>query len=223
MSLIEYPFDINTNTFNNTTYSRSELIVPQGTKSAYQLKKGWSSFQTINEMATQGSCGENLTWTYDEATKLLTISGSGNMDNYSQKTAPWYGFRKIIQSVVVEPEVASIGNYAFYDCKYLEKITIPYTITSIGGDVFYGCSGLKEVHISDLAAWCKIAFTAAYSNPFCYSQCLYLNGEMITDLVIPSSVTSISKHAFYECSGLTSVTIPNSVTSIGDYTFCKCI
>ena len=29
-----------------------------------------------------GTCGENLTWTYNETTHTLTISGSGEMDNY---------------------------------------------------------------------------------------------------------------------------------------------
>ena len=40
--------------------------------------------------------------------------------------------------------------------------------------------------------------------------------------IIPNSVTSIEKHAFYGCSGLTSITIPNNVTSIGDYAFDYC-
>ncbi|UKI52535.1 MAG: leucine-rich repeat domain-containing protein [Clostridium sp.] len=38
-------------------------------------------------------------------------------------------------------------------------------------------------------------------------------------VVIPDSVTSIGRYAFYGCEGLTSITIPNSVTSIGDYAF----
>ena len=41
-------------------------------------------------------------------------------------------------------------------------------------------------------------------------------------IVIPNSVTSIGKWAFYDCNGLTSVTIGNSVTSIGDYAFRDC-
>ena len=51
---------------------------------------------------------------------------------------------------------------------------------------------------------------------------LYLNDELITDLVIPDNVTSIGSWAFGGCSGLTSVTIPDSVTSIGYAAFKGC-
>ena len=42
-------------------------------------------------------------------------------------------------------------------------------------------------------------------------------------VVIPNSVTSIGRRAFYECKGLTSITIGNSVTSIGDRAFEGCL
>ena len=49
-----------------------------------------------------------------------------------------------------------------------------------------------------------------------------MNNKLVTNLVIPESVTSIKAYAFSGCSGLTSVTIPNSVTSIGDWAFSGC-
>ena len=42
---------------------------------------------------------------------------------------------------------------------------------------------------------------------------------MITDVVIPSDITSIPNSLFYSCQSITSVTIHNNVTSIGD-SFC---
>ena len=95
-------------------------------------------------------------------------------------------------------------------------------MTSIGQQAFYDCSGLTSVHITDLAAWCRISFFDGYANPLYYAHNLYLNGTLITDLTIPYGVTSIGQQAFYRCSGLTSVTIPDSVTSIGSSAFDGC-
>ena len=78
------------------------------------------------------------------------------------------------------------------------------------------------MHITDLEKWCKISFKDDEANPLSFAHNLYLNNELITDLVIPGSVTSIGSYTFYGCSGLTSVTIPDSVTSIGDSAFSGC-
>jgi len=46
--------------------------------------------------------------------------------------------------------------------------------------------------------------------------------DNLKTVIIPDSVTSIGKCAFYRCKGLTSVNIPDSVTTIGDYAFYWC-
>ena len=46
--------------------------------------------------------------------------------------------------------------------------------------------------------------------------------ENITEVVIPSCVTTIGEMAFSGCTGLTSVTIPDSVTTIGEGAFSGC-
>ena len=118
--------------------------------------------------------------------------------------------------------VTSISNYAFQYCSDLTSIDIPNSVTSIGRNAFFDCSGLTSVHITDLAAWCNIAFGSSASNPLYYAHHLFLNGTEVNDLVIPNSVTSIGGYVFSGCSGLTSVTIPNSVTSIGWGAFSGC-
>ena len=75
------------------------------------------------------------------------------------------------------------------------------------------------MYVTDLASWCRISFG---SYAFSRSHNLYLNDQEITDLVIPSGITSISPNAFYLCTGLTSVVIPEGVTSIGSYAFNGC-
>ena len=197
------------------------------------------------ETVSSGSCGSNLTWELD-SDGTLTISGTGEMDFYN---TPWELNRSEIKKVILKNGVTSIGDYAFRDCSNMTSVTIPKGVKSIGSRAFYNCSSLtsvtipdsvtsigsyafgacnniKEVHITDIAAWCKMHFWDEFppdpSNPFAYAYNLYLNGTLVTDLVIPNSVTSIRGYAFYGCSSLTSVTIPNSVTSIGDRTFEGC-
>ena len=179
-----------------------------------------------------GTCGYNLiTWVLTED-GTLTISGSGNMKDYSSSSvAPWYSNRTKILSVVVEPGVESVGNYAFYaclklasvslpggvksvgqsafqDCAKLTAVEIPEGVTSIGYRAFYGCSGLTSVTIPE-------GVTSIGSSAF--SGC-----RSLTSVTIPEGVTSIDYYTFEDCSSLTSVTIPESVTSIGNSAFYGC-
>ena len=128
-----------------------------------------------------------------------------------------------LTSVIIGNSVASIGNRAFYNCTSLTSITIGNSVTSIGKEAFSTCYNLTEVHTTDIAAWCAIGFDDSFANPLHYAKNLYLNGELVTMLVIPDSVTSIGAFAFEYCENLTSVTIGNSVTSIGSRAFSNCV
>lgn len=117
--------------------------------------------------------------------------------------------------------VTSISDRSF-STYGITSITIPNSITSIGEYAFTYCHKLKSVYIADIVAWCAISFHGKESNPMYQASDLYLNYELITNLVIPNSVTSIGEYAFYGCTNLTSIELPNSVTSIGDYAFYGC-
>ena len=118
--------------------------------------------------------------------------------------------------------VTSIGDFAFYNCNKLIRVTIPDSVTIIGSSAFEGCGGLTGVYITDLAIWCSTTFENASANPLYCAKYLYLNNTLITDLTIPDIVISIKAYAFYNCSGLTSITIPDRVTSIGTLAFGGC-
>ena len=67
-----------------------------------------------------------------------------------------------------------------------------------------------------------MSITYVNDNPLYYGGKLYLNGELVTNLVIPEGVTSISARAFYGCTSISSVTLPSSLTSIGSSAFYGC-
>ena len=123
-----------------------------------------------------------------------------------------------LTSITMPNSIKVLEYGAFRDCTGLTSITIPNSVTSIGNWAFDGCSGLSSVHITDIEAWCRVKM----SDPFSCAHHLFLNGEEITNLIIPSDVTSINSYVFSWCSNLTSVTIPNSVKSIGGAAFKEC-
>ena len=178
------------------------------------------------ETVSSGSCGSNLTWELD-SDGTLTISGTGEMRDYyiepwGYLDTPWSDNCSDVKRIIIEKGVTGIGSAAFRNCDNLWSVTIPNSVTSIGCGAFIACNNLKEVYITDIAAWCKIKFESLASNPLYHESNLYVNGTLVTDLVIPNSVTSIGGKAFCYCSSLTSITIPNSVTSIGYDAFAAC-
>lgn len=102
------------------------------------------------------------------------------------------------------------------------KVTIGNSVSRMGFNAFLGCSSLEEVHISDITAWCGIVFVSQAATPLFYAKNLYLNGVLVTNLVIPDNVTEIGSYAFYCCSSLTSITIHETITSIGKNAFYNC-
>lgn len=103
--------------------------------------------------------------------------------------------------------VTEINEYAFAGCTSVQKVTIPSSVMSIGEDAFAKCNQLTGVYITDVQKWCEIAFGSETANPLYYAHNLYLNGELVTEIEIPASTTSISAYAFSGCDVLTGVYI----------------
>ena len=154
--------------------------------------------------------------TYIDGKGVITFDGDvtmiGNNAFYEKKT---------LTGITLPNSVTTIGEKAFYNCRSLTNVTIGDSVTSIGESAFYG-TRLTSVNITDVAAWCDISFDGYYANPLYSADNLYVNEELITDLVIPDGVTTIGNYAFYDCSTLTKVTISDSVTTIGDSAFADC-
>lgn len=93
--------------------------------------------------------GDKLTWTYDEATKTLTISGSGKMYNFAVNGQPWYSHKSDIIKVIISKGVTSIGDEAFHGYPNIESVSIPKGVTSIGQTAFKQCRKLKNISFPD--------------------------------------------------------------------------
>lgn len=144
---------------------------------------------------------------------VITFDGDVTMIGYQAFNA------KNLTGITIPDSVTTIGSNAFYNCSKLKNIHIPQNVTEIKG-AFSGCTSLVGVHINDIVSWCSINFDS--TNPLYYAKNLYLNGELITDLVIPKEASLISDRAFQNCTCITSITIEDGVTSIGKATFSGC-
>ena len=119
-----------------------------------------------------------------------------------------------LTSIEIPNSVETIGDEVFWNCYNLERINIGSGVTSISREAFYNCIALKSVYIIDIAAWCNITFSQTSANPLGKAENFYLNNELITQLVIPETVTMINAYAFLYCQTITSVIIPSSVKFI---------
>jgi len=182
---------------------------------------------------TSGECGENLTWKYEEATQILTISGSGAMSNYysyQYRRAPWYDYRHIIREVIIEEGVTTIGVSAFAHCSALTGVTIPSSVTSIGEAAFEGCAALSSIdipnsvtNIGNCAFFASGLTTVVIPNSVtkigyeAFDSC-----KDLTSATISKNMESLSYRFFHGCPNLTSVTLPEGVTTIGEMAFYGC-
>ncbi len=126
-----------------------------------------------------------------------------------------------LEEVFIPNGVISIESYAFAGCIGLRSITIPESVTIIEIHAFENCSNLNRVNINNLTAWCNITFDDYESNPLYYGNNLYTDGSIITNLIIPNSVTEIKNYAFCGCS-MQSLKISSSVTDISSRAFNYC-
>ena len=124
-----------------------------------------------------------------------------------------------LTSVTMPSSFKSIPAKAFAGCTGLTSVHIPSSIKKISEGTFEGCTALKAIHISDLADWFNMQFeTVVFES----SYSLYVNGQEITDLVIPENVTKINSYVFSNCTGITSVTIPSTLKTINGGAFDGC-
>lgn len=169
----------------------------------------------------QGTCGTDLTWTFNEDTGVLRISGTGAMSDYTSSSIPWCDYGYSIKSVVIEEGVTSIGRSAFSWCTGLTSVTIPESVTRIGAYAFSRCDSLTGIWVSpDNKDYSSDASGVLFDKN--QKQLIRAPGAISGTYLCPETVTGISGEAFAYCAQLNSVTIPDRVTSIGNEAFSAC-
>lgn len=183
--------------------------------------------RTIKSIGTAGF-GVNEAETDFTSVYISDLAAWCNIDFASIASNPlshaenFYLNGELLTEIVIPEGAEEIKSFAFYGLgSNVVNITIPSSIKKIGEDAFRG-SVIKNVHISDLAAWCNIDFTGAYSNPLTNAENLYLNGESVNCIIIPEGVTEIKPLVFSGNSFIESISIPASTVSIASNAFQNC-
>ena len=154
-----------------------------------------------------GTAGDSITWTYDDETNILSITGSGAMPDYSRNTlAPWYSYSSTVTEIVVGEGITHIGNYCFDGYSLVVSVTLPETLIDIGVRSFANCTVLSEVNFPD-------SIISIGSSAF--SNC-----SNLSDFSFPSSLKTIGNRAFYY-TAIAEVEIPLTLESLGSEVFCN--
>lgn len=191
------------------TASEWEVLNYTGKKKVYVLDETGQEVEYVADPYS-GKCGANATWNFDVGTGVLTVSGSGQMSDYTSASgAPWYALKSQIKKIVISDSVESVGNNAFREYPNLTSVILASTVTKIGTYSFATNVGLSEI---DLAKVKTIGDKA------------FLECSGIISLNLPDA-DSIGESAFLKCTGLENVTLGSAehcVTKIGKRAFNIC-
>ena len=195
--------------------TKETIEIPDGLTSipAYAFR----NMTGIKKVIIPESVTTIASYAFSGCTGLTEIEIPGSLTSIGMDA--FYGCTSLTEIVLPEG-LETIGDYAFAGCSSLTTIYLPASLKKIEDYAFNNCTALEAVHVADLSAWCGINFAFNNPNPLYYGS-LYLDGKLVTDLVIPEDVTQISDRAFYGAS-ITSVTIHEGVTKIGTNAFYNC-
>ena len=205
------------NTFYNVDKS-IPVYVPASSVAAYKSAQYWSEFTNIQPIIASGTCGKNLTWKLSGEYELI-IEGTGTMYGFTSTDVPWFEYRESINSVVIAEGVTSIGSNAFCNTA-ITQITIPASLTSLSSSAFTGCGQLEAINVKNGNKTFESIDGVVY-NEAKTMLVSYPPGKKSTTFTIPSGNTSLGSN-FIDSDYLTDIYIPSTVTTINPSAFNKC-
>ncbi|MBP9989769.1 MAG: leucine-rich repeat protein, partial [Ruminococcus sp.] len=176
------------------------------------------SYDEITHMS--GTNGNNIVWTFNEATGVLSISGSGNMINYDSGENPFEGVQ-YIKSVFIGSGITKIAENLFAGCSNLTEINVSsenQNYTSVDGIVY-------NKTLTELVC-CPCGFEAenfsVSENVTVIGAYAFSGNTNIKSIIMQDSVSSIGAGAFANCSSLEKITIGKYIGLIEENTFLNC-
>ena len=184
-----------------------------------------------------GTMVNNISYSYNTGTKVLTVSGSKALTGNGYAT-PFKTYANLpvheIEKVVIKSGVTGLDSLSFADFFSLETITIPDTVTYIGSSAFLDCYALKSITIpakvtkveQDTFSGCESLASVTILGPITKIDVGAFQGLVsLKTVTFPDKVgknARIESQAFDGCSALESIVIPEGVYCVADSAFKGC-
>ncbi|MFR5876399.1 MAG: leucine-rich repeat domain-containing protein, partial [Eubacterium sp.] len=189
---------------------------------------------------------ESMTWSYDEDTATLTISGKGvfNADTLYYSDGTKVGRNDFpVDKIVFEEGIigldlryptVSISSHTYISILTTfnpKDVDLPNSLETIGSDIFYNCTNLTAVIIpdnvtnlgEDVFENCNSLQAISFGkNLYAIPRNLFKNSKNLR-FVNFGGVKEIGAEAFKNCSHLEEIVLPDSVTTIGNEAFYGCV
>ena len=162
---------------------------------------------------------------------LTTIDLSNASELKDMDDQVFYNCRKTI-TIKLPEGLETIGQSAFgYNFLNSDittgKLYLPKSLKEVKTNAFYSINYITDIYYAGtIEDWLNIEFFDYYSNPIYWASVNFyiLNTEtneyeLVTDIVIPDTVTGIRSYAFYRIKNIKTVLLPTSIETIGSSAF----
>ena len=153
--------------------------------------------------ALSGECGEDVSYSFNDKTGVLTISGTGAVKNEA------FSGCSQIKEVVIKSGVTGVGYKAFFGCSNLESVTIEEGLWYLSKYSFSDCRSLKTVNLPS-----GLTQMDAYAFGYC---------DGLREITIPEGMQLLNKNVFYKCSALETVHLPATLIDMEFNAFDYCL
>ena len=199
----------------------NKINIPQGIKSLADGVLSNSGIKTLDIPSSVNYIGKRA---FSECESLLSINLPDGL------TLLNYGLFEECQQlsdIQIPSTVTTIKEDAFNGCKALKTITLPASLSTLenepysGSGIFSGCSALKSILVEAGNKYFESDGTALYNKT---KDTLICFPRGVTDVVVPQSVKTIGRKAFFGCDSLQNIMFDDGVSDlvIEERAFEKC-
>lgn len=209
---------------------KEPVFIPKKQELKKVEKKETKIIEETQETVQSGKLGETVIWTYDWEEKVMTISGTGDME-WPEEEMEFLQARSDVEEIKIKSGVTSVAASVFKNAPALKKVVIGNDVKRIGEEAFRECPQLKTVILGNHVE--VIEYSAfAYSESLetvtfgegleVIGSCAFAGCSSLKTVTIPERTQSLEENAFMDCSSLRNVTLGKNLQKIRSSAFARC-